>query len=52
MPVVFLPVWLGVGLLLGWIGWKTQVEAWILAAFVWFVLVGPLCWLAAGAVLT
>ncbi|MFZ2012351.1 MAG: hypothetical protein WAV00_00830 [Nocardioides sp.] len=49
MPVVFLPVWLGVAVLLGWIGWRTRAEGWFVAAFVWLVVVGPLCWLALGA---
>ncbi len=52
MPPVFLPVWLGVGILLGWIGWKTQSERWVFAAFAWFVFVGPICWLMVGAALS
>jgi hypothetical protein len=49
MPVVFLPVWLGVAVLLGWVGWRAQSETWFVAAFVWLVVVGPLCWFALGA---
>ena len=41
MPVIFLPVWLGVAVLLGWLGWKTQAEAWFVVAFAWLVVVGP-----------
>jgi len=49
MPVIFLPVWLGVAVLLGWLGWKTQAEAWFVVAFAWLVVVGPLCWLMLGS---
>jgi hypothetical protein len=52
MPAVFLPVWLGVGILLGWVGWRTQKEWWFGVAFSWFAVIGPLCWLAVGAVLS
>jgi hypothetical protein len=52
MPPIFLPVWLGIGLLFGWIAWKTQTEWWIAVAFVWLVFVGPLCWLMLGAALS
>ena len=52
MPPIFLPVWLGVGILFGWVGWKTQNEKWIAVAFVWLVLVGPICWLMLGAALS
>ena len=49
LPVVFLPIWLGgfVGLLV--VGWRTQKEAWFLAAFAWLLVVGPLLWLLLGA---
>ncbi len=49
MPVIFLPVWLAVALLMGWIGWRTQTEGWFVAALVWLVFVGPVCWLMLGA---
>ena len=52
MPPVFLPVWLGVAILLGWMGWKTQAEGWMVAAFVWLMFVGPVCWLMLGAALS
>jgi hypothetical protein len=48
MPLFFLPVWLGVGFALGWWGWRTQREGWLVAMFVWFMLVGPICWLLVG----
>ena len=52
MPPIFLPVWLGVAILLGWMGWKTQAEGWMVAAFVWLMFVGPVCWLMLGAALS
>jgi chromate transport protein ChrA len=52
MPVIFLPVWVGVAVLLGWIGWRTQREGWFAVAFAWLVLVGPICWLMVGAALS
>ncbi len=52
MPLVFLPVWLGVAVVLGWIGWRTQTEGWFVAAFAWLMFVGPICWLLVGAALS
>ena len=49
MPVVFLPVWLAVAVLLGWVGWRTESEGWFVAAFFWLAVVGPFCWFALGS---
>jgi chromate transport protein ChrA len=50
MPAAFLGVYVGVLVLCGWVGWKTQREGWFVAAFAWLLFVGPACWLMAGAV--
>lgn len=49
LPLFFLPVWLGLVLLLGWIGWRTSNDGWYAAAFAWLVFIGPVCWLMLGA---
>lgn len=49
MPPAFAFVYVGVLVLCGWVGWKTQREIWFLAAFGWLLVVGPACWMLVGA---
>jgi biotin transporter BioY len=49
MPAGFLVVYLGVLVLCGWLGWRTQREGWFVAAFAWLLVVGPVCWMVVGA---
>ena len=49
MPLGFVVVYVGVLVVCGWVGWKTQREAWFLAAFAWLLFVGPACWMLVGA---